>query len=93
MKEVKVDVLVIGDIACRGAASCHEVGGINGLYNAVEITTKNIPESVTAGDIRYDLRNVIIMESDDEPLWMANLYVPTGKNVLATGALSMLAIK
>lgn len=93
MKEVKVDVLVIGDIACRGAASCHEVGGINGLHNAVEITSKNIPESVTVSDIRYDLRNVIIMESGDEPLWMTNMYVPSGKSVLATGAVSILAIK
>lgn len=93
MKEVKVDVLVIGDIACRGAVSCHEVGGVGGLYNTFEITTKNIPESVTVSDIRYDLRNVIIMESGDEPLWMTNLYAPSGKSVLATGTVSMLAIK
>lgn len=93
MKEVKVDVLVIGDIACRGGASCHEEGGINALSNAVEITSKNIPESVTVSDIRYDLRNAIIMESGDKPLWMLNLYAPSGKSMLATGTVSMLAIK
>lgn len=85
METVKVDLLVIGDIACSTYMSCAEDTHITCAANRFEISATSIPDSVVLGDMRFNLKNAIVMDAKGGVVEMTSIFAPSGKAVFATG--------
>ena len=88
MKEVNVDVLVIGDIVCSSDARCISAAHIACVGNTADIKADHIPDSVIAYGIKYILRDAIVMDAEGKGVNINSLFAPKGKAVLASGIIS-----
>lgn len=88
MIEIKVDLLVIGSIECGEPTSTHDLRAISCCGDSVAIKASNIPDSVTVGSCRFDLRDAIVIDASDKPMRIKSLMIPKGKAIFATGSIT-----
>lgn len=88
MIEIKVDLLVVGSIECSSHASAHDLNTVGCGANSVAIKATNIPDFVTVGSCRFDLRDAIVIDASDKPMRIASLMIPKGKAIFATGSIT-----
>lgn len=85
MKEVSVDLLVIGDLACTTYISCASNGDITLGGNLVEITAPNIPDHIDLYGKRFHLKNAIVMNAKGCHVNTISTFAPDGKHIFVTG--------
>lgn len=88
MKEVNVDLLVIGDIVCSSDIRCISAAHIACVGKTADIKADHIPDSIIVYGVKYILRNAIVMDADGKDVNINNLFAPEDKAVFASGTIS-----
>ena len=89
MKTIKVDVLIVGNMAASSYCSCAEPGNVMALGDA-EIDANNPPKEFENHGIRYDISNSIIIKApeDTDTVFVRSCVALSGKVLVATGYVS-----
>lgn len=88
MKEIKVDLLIIGDVACSSFAACEKGSHFVSADNATDITPAYVPVAVSVGGIWYDLRDAAVINASENPVRVTSAFVRSGKCVFVSGSVS-----
>lgn len=90
MKEVNVDLLVIGNIVAGSFVQCLAHADIACSGGEDDIRADCIPDSVVVYGVRYILRGAIVMDAKGKDVNINSLFVPKNRAVFASGHITAL---